>query len=992
MTTAKAAELGARRLSGAIGLKLGAEGLGRVAQFGTLALAARTLGLADFGRYGLALTVGFLLAQLADFGLHLNVTRRLSRADQDASAFVGRALTTKLGLLAVLTGLAGLLAIVFGGSAVRPFWGLVESALLYSVAEFAFAVLRARRQLPLEAGLVILHRVSLLLGAGLTFLSGAGLVGLTAAHLVAGGLVAAGGWRVAGLKAVGRFDWRLLKASLPIGLAIFLSLLAFKVDVPLLQWLNGRADEVGLYNAAYRLFEPVLLFPAAIMAGLFPGLARAGQVRADAGFRRQTGRLLAGLGGAGLMAGAGLAVVAPWLVTFLYGGPYAPAGPTLQLLAVAVPFLFVNSGLTHLLLAVDRERYNLYFFGASLALNVGLNWLLIPALARDGAALATGLTEASLSLMTGTALFFSLKPASQGNILTRSARLGRLGFGGLLALVVALPFEFNQQPWLNLGGWLTLNNLKLLFYAVIGLAVATLWVERRQLRFGRRWPGWWLAGLLLICAVSTVFSTVPRESLKFTFDLGLGSLLWLAVPFWFVPPNVGRLNWLKIGLVSGATLSAGLGLLEFVPGLGINQGLLRVFKAGATIAGPFLRLSGTFEYANTAAMYYELVLPFALVGLIEAARSAKTGWQSWLVVGAWLVAVGVLWEALILSFSRAALPGMLVALPVLAWAGRGYWREQWRGLGLALGLGVGLIALSLLFSPTLLLRFKTQSDQGWYRASYTSSLPTSLAACGEISTPVTVHNMTPLDWSPRTYRLAYHWLDRPDHVYLFEGVQTLLPAPLKAGQASQVMARLVAPARPGSYLLVWDVLQTEGNLNWFSLKSAAYQTQPVEITPGSSACTDPLPAAVNLDSLPTAPPNPERAQLWKVAGQMIAARPWLGVGPDGYRFNYGRYANQMRWDERIFANSLPLELAADLGIPGAVCFAVFVGLVMWPLVRQGWRGRLSLASAAVLAASVAFGLHGLLDYFLGFHAIFILFWLLLALARLESHPVSGGEA
>src|SRR5207244_2247404 len=74
------------------------------------------------------------------------------------------------------------------------------------------------------------------------------------------------------------FDLKLLKSSAPIGLAIFLSLLAFKIDVPLLQILSGRAEEVGLYNAAYRLFEPLLLFPAAIMAGLFPALSRLNQL------------------------------------------------------------------------------------------------------------------------------------------------------------------------------------------------------------------------------------------------------------------------------------------------------------------------------------------------------------------------------------------------------------------------------------------------------------------------------------------------------------------------------------------------------------------------------------------------------------------------------------------------------------------------------------------------------------------------------------------
>ena len=1001
MSTAKAvAEVPKRKLSGLIGFKLLAEGLGRVAQFGTLALAARSLSLADFGRYGLALVIGFLLAQLADFGLHLGVTRSLSREVE--VEWIGRATATKLGLLVGLTALAGIIALVWGEGQTGPFAGLIVSALLYSLADFAFAVLRAQSRLYHEAWLVILHRTILLTGAGLTFLIGAGLGGLALAHLAAGSLVAFIAWRLARLRLVGSFDPALLRRVAPIGLAIFLSLLAFKVDVPLLQALTGNSTEVGLYNAAYRLFEPVLLFPAALMSGLFPSLARAGQRRLDPSFRRQVGRLLAGLLAAGLVIGVGLALVAPWLVTFLFGSAYGVAGPTLQLLALAVPCLFVNSGLTYLFLALDRERYNLYFFGGAVFLNIGANLVLIPLWGRNGAAVATGLTELGLTLACSLTLLVVLRPTPptaptevqvKPVLISRAIGLNRLGFGGLLALVICLPFELNQQPWLNLGGWLTLNNLKLVYYGVIGLALFTLWVNRAVLR-QRRWqwhsPGLWLLIFLILCLISTAFSTVPKESLKFTFDLTLAGLLWLTVPFWLRENRLSRLVWLRVGLVGSAAFSAGLGLLEFVPDLAINRWLLWPFKAGATIAGPFLRLSGTFEYANIAAMYYELALPFALVGLVEAVGQARLArnWQSGAALVGWLIAVGLLWEGLLLTFSRAALPGMLVAGPVIVWAGRRQWRKWWPGFGLVAGLGWGLLGLSVLFSPTLVLRFKTQSDQGWYQASYSSDLAGSVVACDQPRPLVTVHNLTPLDWMggpDGLYRLSYHWLDQPNHVYQFEGLRSDLPPVLKAGQTAQVTARLNVPARPGRYWLVWDIVQ--GETNWFSLKSAAYNSQPVEVRPTAGAsCAErgPVTGLAPPDRLPTAPPNPERNRLWAVAARMIAARPWTGVGPDGYRFNYGSYAGLTSWDERIFANSTPLELAADLGLPGTASFLVLIIVCIWPLIGRAWRGGLSLTRAAILAALIAFGLHGLLDYFLGFHAVFILFWLLLALAWLDN--------
>ncbi len=125
----------------------------------------------------------------------------------------------------------------------------------------------------------------------------------------------------------------------------------------------------------------------------------------------------------------------------------------------------------------------------------------------------------------------------------------------------------------------------------------------------------------------------------------------------------------------------------------------------------------------------------------------------------------------------------------------------------------------------------------------------------------------------------------------------------------------------------------------------------------------------------------------------MVAKPWLGVGPDGYRFAYGQYAGLKVWDTRIFANSTPLELAADLGLPGLGLVAIFTLLAIGSLVKNSWLGRLGLFEAATLAALVAFGLHGLLDYFLGFHAVFILLWILLAIAvsyRFKPLPDQAG--
>jgi len=920
--------------------------------------------------------------------------------------------------------------------------------LLYSLAEFGFAVLRARGQLAYEARMVISHRLMLLAGAGGVFASGAGLAGLAGTHLLAGGTIALIALRLAATRPVGGLDFKLLRGTASIGLAIFLSLLAFKVDVPLLQLLRGQPEEVGLYNAAYRLFEPLLLFPAAIMAGVFPALTRLAQQDDKPDFNRQARRLLLGLGGAGLLAAAALALFAQWLLPLLYGPGYAPAAYILRWLALAAPFLFFNSGLTHLLLVFNREKYNLALFAGALSLNIGANLLLIPGWGGQGAAFATAITELGLTIMGGIALAVSQRSSGGSNQssggsfqssvisfqsstlssaqpetqipqfqplnLTRKVarwlkpetlNLELWGFRSLLLLIVSLPFEITQHPLLGLGSFQTITNLKLVYYISLGLAIATLWTQRKQIKW-RSWLKWnspelWLGLLLLVCLLSTAFGLDRKAGVKFSLTVAMGGLLWLALPFWLNQRRSEKLRLMLLALVGSTAFSAGLGLLEFVPELKLNRWLLSPFKLGATVAGPFLRLSGTFEYANIAAIYYELVLPFALVGLAQAISLLKNQSQPYPLekrnsrlpftvtpvgqVILWAVACGLLWEALLLSFSRSALPGMLAAVPVLAWVVRKGPPGRGPGLGLGFGLGLLLIGATIILSPAMVLRFKTQSDVGWFQATYSAPELGSLLVCQQLSVPVTVNNLTPLDWRggrDGAYRLSYHWLDQNDRIVQFEGQRSELPKTLKAGDKAEVQARLYTPVKPGQYWLVWDVVQED--VSWFSLKSATYQRQAVEIqaNEGSICITPPRrpgeasPPAV----LPKVSPNPERGQLWKVAGQMIAARPVLGVGPDGYRYAYGQFSGQKEWDNRIFANSTPLELAADLGLVGTLVFVIFGAMVGWRLIGRGWQGRLGIFEAATLAALVAFGLHSLLDYFLGFHGIFILLWILLGVA------------
>jgi O-antigen/teichoic acid export membrane protein len=369
-------------------------------------VAAPVLGEAAFGSYQFATAVTTLLALGTDLGLSVWTTRALARDRTRAAAVVGTALRLKLAAGIPYLALVGVAAAVSGPGQTRTAMLLLGAAALANVfVDYFGAIFRGYERLRDEAALNV-ARALLITAAGLAALRGGHSVGALSAGVLAGMVASAlyGVWMVRrnyGL--VGRrprglapFDRALARAAaaeaFPLWLATLLSLLYFKGDVVLLRLYRGDA-EVGAYSAAYKIFEGLMILPAVVLAATFPPLARAqGQRR-----RRWEAALVAVLLAMGLVAGAVVYAGSEPIVALVFGAGFARAVPSLRVLALAVPVLFLNFALTHFLIARDLERRNLVFAGLMLVVNVGVNLAIIPRLGGPGAAWATLITELALT-------------------------------------------------------------------------------------------------------------------------------------------------------------------------------------------------------------------------------------------------------------------------------------------------------------------------------------------------------------------------------------------------------------------------------------------------------------------------------------------------------------------------------------------------------------------------------------------------------------------
>jgi len=513
-----------------------------------------------------------------------------------------------------------------------------------------------------------------------------------------------------------------------------------------------------------------------------------------------------------------------------------------------------------------------------------------------------------------------------------------------------------------------------------------------------------------VAALSAIAARSHRgAALKFTLRTLSGALLYFAARDLVRPPPMARR--LYAALAAGAVLSASLTLVEALrPDW---SWWWRPFREQEFSARGIARASGPFAFPNIAAMYWEAALPLLLV-VGARARLAR------------LLLAAVLIHGILATATRASIFGVAaIALLLLALAGgRRLRRGRWsNGDATVARFAGGVLILQALLAVLVLWHQGTASMIGqrllwwrepdWYRARYvitagqSPAAPLTMVAGSTRAIPVEVHNIGGTTWYrdfATGVQLGYHWSEpgsepgsppasagEPD-----TGRLTLLPRDVPPGGAAVVAGVVDAPARPGTYTLLWDLVHDR--TRWFSTGGNPTGDQRVTVeppAPGSRAESRPAPA-VEGEPLPT------RGELWTAALRLWRRHPVLGVGPDNFRRRYPeviRHADGRPFtDQRMHANNLYLETLADLGLAGlaallllvhALATAARAALNRAALDRTSAPGAVPPLALPALLGLAAYLLHGTVDTFFAFTPTLGLWWMLVALAGREQ---TGGDA
>jgi O-antigen ligase len=128
------------------------------------------------------------------------------------------------------------------------------------------------------------------------------------------------------------------------------------------------------------------------------------------------------------------------------------------------------------------------------------------------------------------------------------------------------------------------------------------------------------------------------------------------------------------------------------------------------------------------------------------------------------------------------------------------------------------------------------------------------------------------------------------------------------------------------------------------------------------------------------PTNRDRVAMLREGQAMIRAHPMVGVGPNMVEERYAEFRDPGAVEAvNPHLHNVPLQLAAERGLPALACWLWFVAVVHWDLVGQFRTGRYPVLTTAALAAMTSMLAAGLFEHNFGDSEFLMLLLLLITL-------------
>jgi O-antigen/teichoic acid export membrane protein len=377
------------------------ESISKILVFFFFILAARGLGVKEFGILTFSLAYATIFDVLADLGLNVFLTREVARNYDKAKKILPNVITIRLFAAILATILSCVIVNLFNYQilTIKVVYIISLWIIFNSLSLLIYAIFQAYEKMQYISISKVLNTSLLLIGSLILSYFKANVLIFAILYLTVSFVVFIFNGIILKIKFVSLsfgFDYKfwkcILKESIPIGIAlIFISLYAW-INSTILLLIKGE-EAVGWFNAAYRLTMSLTYLSTAFLTAVYPLLSRyAFESKEKILFIiNKSFKFLLVLA---LPISIGVFIMADKIIILLYGNSYLPSILSLRILAWVEVLTYLNVIFGNIATATNHQNILTKQTVFALIVNIILNIILIPKLSFIGASIATVCTEA----------------------------------------------------------------------------------------------------------------------------------------------------------------------------------------------------------------------------------------------------------------------------------------------------------------------------------------------------------------------------------------------------------------------------------------------------------------------------------------------------------------------------------------------------------------------------------------------------------------------
>lgn len=367
--------------------------------FATL-YAARYLGVEGFGILSLAISLGAIIAVIADLGLNSLTVREVAKNKTLANKYIINTFLIRF-FLALISFLFIILLtnLTKYPSSICSVIYIITAANVIGSFSLAFSsIFQAYEKMEYQSITNIINSFIILTGFLIVISFKGSLILFAIIYLIAN-IVALFysfilcTWKFVNLKFEIdlKFCRKIFRESVPFGLISIFAIIYVWADTFLLSVLQGN-EAVGIYNAAYRLIFYLQIIPGALNMAIFPVISKLYVTSNDKlNFTIQKYFKIMIL--ISIPMGVIISLQADKIVLLLFGTAYYGSILALQILIWSAVFVFIYSPFVQLLFSINKQIIITKITAVCMFINIFLNLVLIPKFSYIASSWITVITE-----------------------------------------------------------------------------------------------------------------------------------------------------------------------------------------------------------------------------------------------------------------------------------------------------------------------------------------------------------------------------------------------------------------------------------------------------------------------------------------------------------------------------------------------------------------------------------------------------------------------